>query len=98
MKIIKYKYLINEINHGTEEEPDIEQIFIDKNIRCSSEYLETNKEIAKKEAYNGEYTVEDDGEPEPEVVPTAEERISTLEAENAMLMECLLEMSEIVYA
>ena len=32
------------------------------------------------------------------VLPTYEERITTLEAENAMLMECLLEMSEIVYA
>lgn len=30
--------------------------------------------------------------------PTQEERIAALEAENAMLMECLLEISEIVYA
>lgn len=35
-------------------------------------------------------------EPEPE--PTAEERIAALEEENAMLMECILEMSEVVYA
>lgn len=30
--------------------------------------------------------------------PTDKDRIAALEAENAMLMECLLEMSEIVYA
>lgn len=30
--------------------------------------------------------------------PTAEERISKLEAQNQMLTECLMEMSQIVYA
>ena len=35
---------------------------------------------------------------EPEQAPTAEERITALEQENAMLMECILEMSEYVYA
>lgn len=30
--------------------------------------------------------------------PSAEERIAELEAQNAMLMSCVLEMSEIVYA
>lgn len=36
---------------------------------------------------------------EPEQIqPTQEERISALEEENAVLLECLLEMSEIVYA
>ena len=30
--------------------------------------------------------------------PTAEERIQQLEAQNEVLLECLLEMSEIVYA
>lgn len=36
--------------------------------------------------------------PEPPKEPTAEERIAELEAQNMMLMECLLEMSEVVYA
>lgn len=36
--------------------------------------------------------------PEPAPEPTAEERIAELEAQNEMLMSCLLEMSEIVYA
>lgn len=30
--------------------------------------------------------------------PTMEDRLAALEAENAVLLECLLEMSEIVYA
>ena len=93
-KVIFYKFLSAEINHGTEEEPNIEQIILDKSMGWN----EANEEIAKKEAYNGEYTIEDDGKPEPVAEPTAEERIAALEAENAMLMECLLEMSEIVYA
>ena len=66
MKIIKYKFLSAEINHGTEEEPNIEQIFLDK----SMPWNEVNEEIAKKEAYNGEYTIEDDGQPDPEPTPS----------------------------
>ena len=66
MKIIKYKFLSCEINHGTEENPDIEQIFLDKSMGWN----EANEEIAKKEAYKGEYTIEDDGKPEPEPTPS----------------------------
>ncbi|MBR5584081.1 MAG: hypothetical protein IKW21_06095 [Lachnospiraceae bacterium] len=36
--------------------------------------------------------------PEPTPEPTAEERISELETQNEMLMNCVLEMSEVVYA
>lgn len=48
---------------------------------------------------NGEYI--HDPLPIPEELdptPTQEERIAALEAENAMLMECILEMSEVIYA
>lgn len=34
----------------------------------------------------------------PIPVPTQEERIAELESQNEMLMQCLLEMSELVYA
>lgn len=54
MKVLKYR-LMTEINHGTEEQPDIVQIFSDVTLGWS----ESNEEIAKHEAYNGEYTVED---------------------------------------
>ena len=53
MKIIRYKYLS-------------EDILIDKEFRCSEDSLEANEAIAKREAYNVEYTIEDDGQPEPE--------------------------------
>ena len=36
--------------------------------------------------------------PQEEPQPTAEDRIAELEMQNAMLMECVLEMSEIIYA
>ena len=48
---------------------------------------ETNEELAKKEAYNGEYAIEDDGIEEI-IVPTTEERVEALEA---ALLEMILE-------
>ena len=68
MKVLKYR-LMTEVNHGTEEQPDIQQIFSD----VSMGWNEANEEIAKREAYNGEYTIEDDGQPEPE--PTEQEQL-----------------------
>ena len=43
-------------------------------ISIHSPYSPENENIAKSEAYNGEYTIEDDGEPEPE--PTEQEQLS----------------------
>ena len=74
MKIIKYKFLSAEINHGTEEEPKIEQIFLEKSMA----YTEANEEIAKKEAWGGEYTIEDDDQPEPEAVETTDDVLNAL--------------------
>ena len=56
MLSIKYQ-LVTEINHGTEWSPIIEKEFVKKTIP----YSKDNKEIAKAEAYNGEYTIDDDG-------------------------------------
>lgn len=75
MKIIKHK-LCTKVNHGTEEEPVWQEILSDVEMGWN----EVNEEIAKREAYNGEYTIEDDGQPEPVVLPTAEERLEALEA------------------
>ena len=68
MKVLNYR-LCTEVNHGTEEQPDIQKFFSDVTMGWS----EANEEIAKREAYNGEYTIEDDGEPEPE--PTEQEQL-----------------------
>jgi hypothetical protein len=55
MKLIKYQ-LCTEINHGTEDEPQIEQVFSAVTLGWS----EVNEEIAKVEAYNGKYTIEEE--------------------------------------
>lgn len=60
-KMISYKFLSAAINHGTEEEPQIEEIL----TPVTMGWNEANEELAKREAYNGEYTVEDDGQPDP---------------------------------
>ena len=72
MKIIKYQMMM-EVNHGTEENPDIVQTFFPCAIKCSDDVFEVNLAIAQADAYNGEYTIEDDGEPEPE--PTEQEQL-----------------------
>ena len=53
---------------------------------------ETNEEIAKKEAYNGEYTIEDDGRPEPVNAPSQLDVIEAQGAYTAMMTDTLLEV------
>ena len=91
MKIIKYQ-LMTEVNHGTEENPDIVQTFNDVEIQCSDETFEANYAMAQREAYNGEITVEDVEDPERE--PTAEERITALEEQVAQADETAIELFE----
>lgn len=74
MKRIKYEYLLWERNNGTEESPDIKQHFITKDFS----YSEDSFEAAKREAYNGEYEIYDDGQPEPVAEPTAEEILNAM--------------------
>ena len=62
-------------------------IFFDKTMG----YNEANEEIAKVEAYNGEYTIYDDGQPEPEAQTTEAERIAELEEALAMLLSGVTE-------
>ena len=69
MKIIKYN-LCTRINHGTEEEPLYEDLLSPVEIHCTADKLEANEAIAQREAYNGEYTIEDDGQPEPDTAST----------------------------
>lgn len=65
MKVIKYQ-LCTEVNHGTEDDPQIKQTLSGVILGWS----EANEQIAAAEAYNGEYTIEDDGEPEPVAPPS----------------------------
>lgn len=84
MKIIKYQ-LCTEINHGTEKQPNIEQVFSE----VSNVWNEANEEIAKAESYKGEYTIEDDGKPEP--APTQLDRIEAQTTYTAMMTDTLME-------
>ena len=84
MKIIKYQ-LCTEVNYGTEDKPDIQQVFSSVTLGWSA----ANEVIAKAEAYTGKYTIEDDGEPEP--APTQIDRIEAQVAYTAMMTETLLE-------
>ena len=84
MKVIKYQ-LCTEVNRGTEEQPNIEHVFSVVTLGWS----EANEKIAKAEAYNGEYTIEDDGQPEP--APTQLDRIEAQTTYTAMMTDTLLE-------
>lgn len=77
MKIIKYN-LCTCVNFGTTDNPSIEEILTPVVMGWS----EANEEIAKKEAYNGEYTIEDDGQLDPSEIPT---KLDILEAQVAYL-------------
>lgn len=74
MKIIKYQ-LCTEVNHGTEDEPNIEQVF----SAVTLGWNEANEKIAKVEAYNGEYTVEEEPDDRPFTEIQAE-KLSNLSA------------------
>lgn len=87
MKVIKYN-LCTRVNHGTEESPD----WVDVLSPVTLGWNEANEAIARKEAYNGEYTIEDDGQPEP---AAAHSRLDVIEAQaayTAMMTDTLLEV------
>lgn len=85
-KNIKYKFLSAEINHGTEENPDIEQIHLDAQIECKNESAyAANYPIAEAEAVPGTIEVTGEFDPEPEPAPGTEE----LEAENEDMRNAL---------
>lgn len=73
MKIIKYN-LCTLVNYGAEEQPRIKEVLSAVELGWS----EANELIAAAEAYNGEYTIEDDGLPEAEIEATADDIINVL--------------------
>ena len=77
-KIIKYKFLSGEINHGTEEAPNIEQVFSDAEIDCPTQAIfDANYPIAEKEAA-GKIDVIGEFDPEPEPAETADNVLNVL--------------------
>lgn len=88
MKWIKFKQRIDRVNVGTEENPVWEDVFQE----VGTEYNGADLERIKKIAYNGEYEVFDDGEPEPAEVPTQLDRIEAQTTYTAMMTDTLLEV------
>jgi hypothetical protein len=84
MKVLKFR-ICTQSNIGTADSPEIVESFADGKLRWSEE----NEAVAKKLAYNGEYTIEDDGEPEP--APTQLDRIEAQTTYTAMMTDTLLE-------
>lgn len=80
MKVIKYNLFQSMKRDGT---PNLAPV--------TMHYSEESLAVAKKEAYNGEYTIEDDGQPEPEAQPTEAERIAELEEALDMLLSGVTE-------
>lgn len=73
MKVIKYN-LCTKINHGTEDEPQIEEVL----SAVTMGWNEGNEAIAAKEAHNGVYEIVDDGTPDPETEPTTDDIINAM--------------------
>ena len=88
MKTIRYQFLSCEVNHGTEENPNMEQVLLEKTMFCKNEEeFKENYPIAQREAV-GEITVEGDFEPE---IPTDKDRIAQLEEALELLLSGVTE-------
>ena len=92
MKVLKYR-LMTEVNHGTEEQPDIQQIFSAITLRWN----EINEEIAKREAYNGEYTIEEIEEPISQQLQTRKASLSSTDYKIIKCSEAQLLGEELPY-
>lgn len=88
MKWIKYMQYIGQRNIGTEEEPVYEDVFQEVGVEYNGADIERIKDCA----YNGEYEIYDDGEPEPVVEPTQADRIEAQVTYTAMMTDTLLEV------
>ena len=83
MKWIKYN-LAAKVANGTEE-----STVILSSVKMS--WNEANEEVAKREAHNGEYTIEDDGVEEV-TEPTQLDRVEAQVTYTAMMTDTLLEV------
>lgn len=88
-KIIKYQFLMAEINNGTEENPDIVQILQDAEIVCPTQAVfDANYPIVEKEAV-GEVEITGEFEEVAEE-PTWQDRIEAQVTYTALITDSLL--------
>lgn len=81
MKKIKYEFYQSTTKDG-----------VDITLPKVLPWNEVNEEIAKIEAYNGEYEIYDDGQPEPVVEPSQLDVIEAQVTYTAMMTDTLLEV------
>lgn len=86
MKWIKYDRVVGQRNVGTIENP----VWVDVLDPKVISFCERNEEIAKREAHNGEYTIEDDGQPDLEAEPTQLDMIEAQVTYTALMTDTLL--------
>jgi hypothetical protein len=84
MRVIKYN-LCTRVNRGTEDNPVWENVL----DPIEMDWNETNEEIAKREANNGEYTIEGEDD---RVEPAQLDRIEAQVVYTAMMTDTLLEV------
>lgn len=91
MKVIRYKVLGKTIIGVLQEDGTYENV--EQDIFCDVErpYSEQFEELAKKEAFNGEYTIEDDGIEEV-TEPSQLDKIEAQVTYTAMMTDTLLEV------
>ena len=75
MKVLKYKVASENFDASSDS---ASLALVPKERYSDDANYEKNLSIARAEAYNGEYTIEDDGEPEPETEPSTDEVLNAL--------------------
>lgn len=65
-KVIKYRFVSCEVNRGTEENPNMEQIVLGKRLVCSTQAdFDAAYPVAQREAIPGTIEVAGEFDPEP---------------------------------
>ena len=103
-KVIKYKFCsivkeLKEIYAPNAEEPTYEQVERQVFRSVTIPWSERNEKIAKKEAYNGEYAIEDDGKQKPvaEQIAELKNQLSATDYKVIKCSECQLLGQEMPY-
>lgn len=92
MKKIKYQLFCKQEKAVFDEQGNFTIIQEDVLTDIETDYSESECKRIKEIAYNGEYTIEDDGQPESEAVPSQLDVIEAQVTYTAMMTDTLLEV------
>mgnify|MGYP003408194951 CR=1 FL=1 len=86
-KIIKYKFISCEVNKGTESNPIMEKVVLNKEVTCKTEEeYNTSLQIVESEAIKDSIEISGEFEPMPQPEPV-EDRVTELETALSLLLE-----------